>query len=91
MSGISGGGDHCGKPNCGREAEETYDGPNGNSVRVCGMHYYKLVTRGKSERSPIGLGTDITAGDVTITDGSTMTGYERELEPDLKPEKGFIE
>lgn len=74
------GGDGCGKPNCDREAEETYEGSNGNTVRVCGMHYYKLVTRGESETSPLGLGVDVRPQDVSVTDGSTMAGYDSSMD-----------
>lgn len=80
--------DDCGKPNCNRDAEETYEGPNENTVRVCGMHYYKLVTRGESETSPLGLGTDrITRpSQVTVKGTGGGSGLEPVLERDTEPE-----
>lgn len=81
MPGITGGGD-CGKPNCDREAEESYEGPNGNSVRVCGMHYYKLVTGRKSETSPLGLGTDR----ITQPPNVDLDTSGEKINPSISPE-----
>lgn len=59
MPAPTGPGGDCGKPTCERPAEETYEGPQGNTIRLCGTCYYRLVTRGRSLSDVPGLGTDI--------------------------------
>lgn len=48
----------CQKPACSGPRANTYDGPHGNTIRVCDKHYYQLVTRGRSLSTPLGLATD---------------------------------
>lgn len=79
--------DDCGKPSCTRGAEETYEGPNGNEVAVCGKCYYRLVTHGQSETSPLGLGTDrITRPTQIEGTGGGSPGLEPVLERDTEPD-----
>lgn len=84
-----GDGDHCGKPDCDREAEESYEGPNGNSIRLCGMHYYNLVTSGRSESSRLGFGTDrITQPYLEREVRREGVDFEPELDLKTEPELG---
>ena len=41
----------CQHPSCSTDAEETYSGPNGNTLSLCQRHYYNAVTGGETPTS----------------------------------------
>lgn len=80
MGTIDSNASECQKPGCHESAEETYTGPNDNRLRLCGKHYYKLVTAQQSELDPIGLGT---ADTIQHSTGVFDTQIRRESIDDL--------
>lgn len=80
----------CQKPGCRTSPSETYKGKHGNTLELCGKHYYELVsgeTVRNTVRTPsggLGIGTDLTTqfeepetrgvGDILKTDRDIPQG-----------------
>lgn len=76
----------CQQPHCTDDAEETYHGPNDNTLRLCEKHYYTLVSRQSDRSHSIDLGPGIVGGSDTISTSGTTTilpPSERHQEPKL--------
>lgn len=69
----------CEKPGCERDAEKTYSGAGGNSLRLCEEHYYRLVAS-DSPSLGTGIGDSFTntsdpwgGGDESVIDNTYPT------------------
>jgi hypothetical protein len=74
------GDDQCQKPGCSGPPANTYDGPHGNTLRVCEKHYYQLVTRGRSIATPLGLAIDEMRQEPVDNLETTHTGTQEYLD-----------
>lgn len=63
----------CQHPHCTADGEESYSGPNGNTLSVCEKHYWKLVT-GES-----------TSSNINVDLGEPMLGASRHI-PNIRRE-----
>ena len=79
----------CHKPHCSKQPTETYRGENGNTLKLCSTHYYKLVSRGLTYNIDTngtdlpfwdsGIRCDTTTDDsVTLPDMEDPTGLKLE-------------
>jgi hypothetical protein len=83
-------GDTCQNPRCDEPASDTYEGENGNTIRLCEEHYYNLVTRscgGTSNADPLvpfwdsGVRNDSSSGGKWLGDATSLT-IERDYDRD---------